>query len=182
MLEAGIYAAPAELAVGEDQASSCLAVLSPGASSGARQPHTCVLPGPDVPSEEAQQQPCLRRREHGSAGAVRAAFSSLQTSQRCQIPLQNVQHWCYATSDGDGEQPPVRAVPGCQRGCKGLQAGVGGPASQCPPTPVSCSQKHVGRAKEDRLSGCVELPAPRLRPPPDIIAPLGTAAPAPLGP
>lgn len=92
MLEAGIYTAPAELAVGEDRASSCLAVLSPGASSGARQPHTWVLPGPDVSSEEGQQQPCLRRPEHGSAGAVQAAVSSLQTSQRCQIPLQNVQH------------------------------------------------------------------------------------------
>lgn len=88
MLEAGIYTAPAELGVGEGQASSwqgCLFSKGFLWGSPACLPRTCVLPGPDVPSREPQQQPCLHRQGHGwcRLRPRHAAFSSLQPSQRC---------------------------------------------------------------------------------------------------
>lgn len=45
---------------------------------------------------------------------------------------------------------------------------------------MHCSRKHMGKAEEDRLAGCVGLPASRL--PPDIIAPGGNGRPGPTRP
>lgn len=59
---------------------------------------------------------------------------------------------------------------------------MGRPASQRPCHGVHCSRKHMGKAEEDRLTGCVGLPASRPRPPPDIIAPGGNGRPSPTQP
>lgn len=57
-----------------------------------------------------------------------------------------------------------------------------GQPSRRPCHGVHCSQKHMGKAEEDRLAGCVGLPASWPPPPPDIIAPAGNRHPGPARP
>lgn len=135
MLEAGIYPAPAELGVGEGQASSWHGCpFSKGFlwGSPACLPSTCVLPGPDVPSREVQRQPCLCRQGHESTAMPERCrlwpmhtgvflppdFAAMQQTR--QIPMQKVQPGVASSRSPHGWAAALNMAqrPGCQHGYK----------------------------------------------------------------